>query len=106
MGWGEKQMTQERIGVKEFWKLSTGRAALTLCAALCFPESGLPADAKAMFTVFDPSGSVNTESTSINGNDAIAGFYRDGSDVTHGFVRAAGGTSTEFEPSGSTYPYE
>jgi uncharacterized repeat protein (TIGR03803 family) len=54
------------------------------------------------FTTFDAAGAgtgknEGTVPTSINTAGTIAGFYIDGSNVNHGFVRAANGTITGFE---------
>jgi hypothetical protein len=38
---------------------------------------------------------------SINDKGSIAGYYCDSNNVAHGFVRAADGTITTFDPSGS-----
>lgn len=51
-----------------------------------FPQGTFPSE-------FTPAG--------INPAGAITGFYVDASSVQHGFVRAAGGKITEFDPSGS-----
>ena len=56
---------------------------------------------------FDPPGSTSTNPFSINASGAIAGYYTDHSDVSHGFVRDPQGNITSFDPTGSvaTYPY-
>ena len=51
-----------------------------------FPQGTFPSE-------FTPAG--------INPAGAITGFYVDANAVRHGFVRAPGGTITEFDPSGS-----
>lgn len=43
-----------------------------------------------------------TPTFSINDKGAITGFYDDANQTGHGFVRAADGTITTFDPSGST----
>jgi len=50
-----------------------------------------------------PQGTFPSEFTAagINPAGAITGFYVDASSVQHGFVRAANGTITEFDPTGS-----
>jgi len=52
-----------------------------------------------------PQGTFPSEFTpmGINLAGAIVGFYVDASSVQHGFVRAAGGTITEFDPTGSVF---
>lgn len=52
-----------------------------------------------------PQGTFPSEFTpmGINPGGAITGFYVDASSVRHGFVRAAGGKITEFDPSGSIF---
>ena len=50
-----------------------------------------------------PQGTFPSEFTpmGLNSGGAISGFYVDASGVQHGFVRAAGGQITEFDPPGS-----
>ena len=57
---------------------------------------------------FDPAGSASTRPTAITkekvngkGEEAVAGFYFDGGNVAHGFVRFADGTIETFDPPGS-----
>ena len=52
-----------------------------------------------------PQGTFPSEFTpmGINPLGAITGFYVDASSVQHGFVRAANGTITEFDPTGSIF---
>jgi hypothetical protein len=56
---------------------------------------------KATFTTFDPPGSIFTQPTSINPAGIITGYYFDGSDVAHGFLRAKGGAITTFDAPGA-----
>src|SRR5262245_5059341 len=49
------------------------------------------------FTTFDPPGSTFTSPQGINAVGAITGYYSDASGMTHGFVRASGGTITAFD---------
>ena len=72
-------------------------AVLGLCCA-----APLAAQAPA-FTYFDPPDAAKgqnqgTTPTCINQNGVIAGWYSDKSNATHGFVRAASGQITEFDP--------
>src|SRR6266853_1376235 len=53
-----------------------------------FPQGTFPSE-------FTPAG--------INPAGAITGFYVDANSVQHGFVRAPGGTITEFDPTGSIF---
>jgi hypothetical protein len=53
-----------------------------------FPQGTFPSE-------FTPAG--------INSTGAITGFFVDASSVRHGFVRAPGGTITEFDPTGSIF---
>jgi uncharacterized repeat protein (TIGR03803 family) len=60
------------------------------------------AGGSSRFTTFDAAGAGTGENqgtipTSINTAGTIAGFYVDGSNVNHGFVRATNGTITGFE---------
>jgi hypothetical protein len=52
-----------------------------------------------------PQGTFPSEFTpmGINLTGGITGFYVDASSVQHGFVRAPGGTITEFDPTGSVF---
>lgn len=56
---------------------------------------------------FDPAGSGETTSVSINNSGSVTGRYFDNKNVLHGFVRTADGTVTAFDPSGAaqTYPW-
>jgi hypothetical protein len=59
--------------------------------------------AQPTYTFFDPPGSTQTEPHSINDVGEIAGSYTEGSQGTHGFVRAPDGTIMSFDPSGSVF---
>ena len=82
---------------------ASGLAALTAALAL---SVSAPATA-AKITVFDVSGSTGTYADAINGPGAITGWYLDSKSNAHGFVRAADGTYTTFDPkrSAGTDPY-
>src|SRR5258708_4782355 len=56
------------------------------------------------FTTFDPLGSQGTSTVSINPPGQIVGSYFDSNFVTHGFVRATGGTMTSFDAPGASFP--
>jgi hypothetical protein len=51
----------------------------------------------ARIITFDPPGSIQTEPLSINALGAITGWYLDGNDGNHGFVRAPDGTITNID---------
>ncbi|HEX4159302.1 MAG TPA: hypothetical protein VHY79_12585, partial [Rhizomicrobium sp.] len=87
--------------------LSAGPARSVRIALMCSVAaasvalSAAASDAKAWtFTNFDPPNAVATWPASIN-HGAIAGSYQVSSGVYHGFVRAANGTVTSFDPTGS-----
>src|SRR5215469_1832592 len=58
----------------------------------------------ATYTTFDPAGSTATKVLNISAG-VITGSYVDGSGASHGFVRAANGTITAFDPMGSLGTY-
>src|SRR5438552_15944108 len=60
-----------------------------------------PAAAGATFTTFDVNGASATYALGINAGGEVTGDYKDSSGKDHGFVRAADGTITTFDPPGS-----
>src|SRR5438309_1706167 len=58
--------------------------------------------AAATFTTFDVSDASDTYPLGINTGGSVTGIYRDSSGNFRGFVRAADGTITMFDPQGST----
>jgi hypothetical protein len=67
-------------------------------------DAGL--SAAATFSTFEAPGAgthagQGTLATSINSTGAVAGYYLDSSKATHGFVRAANGSITSFDPPGA-----
>lgn len=69
-------------------------------------EHGFVRATDGTITMFDVPGAgtafaQGTYALSINGAGAIAGYYRDSSNVPHGFVRAANGTITMFDAPGA-----
>jgi hypothetical protein len=72
----------------------------TFCLSALVCALGLSsfADGKAKYTSFDPSGSIATYPTSINGAGAVTGSYEDGNSVSHGFLRNADGTIVSIDP--------
>jgi hypothetical protein len=91
--------------------LARKKVALAVCAALCsvglaFPQS----DDNATFITFDAPGAFNapgagTAALSINPAGEITGFYLDANYEWHGFLRAADGTITSFDPPGSVFTF-
>src|SRR5260370_39291881 len=73
---------------------------LSLCATLCLLGSSIDARSKAVIITFDAPNAGLTLPLSINLNGSIVGYYADSSRL-HGFVRAADGTITTIDPSGS-----
>ena len=64
----------------------------------------LSASASAQtYTTFTVPGAAATIPTGIDGDGTVTGYYNDGGDTPHGFVRAADGTITTFDPEGSIY---
>jgi hypothetical protein len=59
----------------------------------------------AKLTLFNPEGSIWTSTASIDDMDSVAGYYEDGGNVDHGFVRAHDGTIFTFDPQGSIGTY-
>ena len=55
------------------------------CTVFCILASGMSPNAEAKIITFDPPGSLGTYV--INRNGVIAGFYVDGDNVSHGFLR-------------------
>jgi len=74
---------------KKRWWLSVTRAALLL--SLDTASYAQP------FTSFDPPGSNQTFAQSINSKGQIAGYYRTGTFIDHGFVREPDGAITVIE---------
>ena len=68
----------------------------------CGIAFGRDAKAAPAFTIFDVPGATGTFPLSINGTRTIAGYFQDSGNANHGFVRAADGTITAFDPPGST----
>ena len=80
-------------------------AAQACALTLCIAGFGHAAYAGATIVTFDPSGSVGTYPYGENDLGAITGFYKDSSDLYHGFLRTADGTITSFDVSGTNYTY-
>ena len=83
------------------------RARAALCngvsaLALCVLASGGSAAAGATFTTIDVNGASNTYAQAINAGGAVTGYYQTADYADHGFVRAADGTITTFDPTGAT----
>src|SRR5437870_3076923 len=78
-------------------------AALAL-ATLCALATTEPAAGESFIT-FQVSGN-NTYASAINAGGAVTGSYVDASSISHGYVRAADGAITTFDPQGSqgTFP--
>src|SRR5262249_21248466 len=55
-------------------------------------DRGFVRAADGTFTIFDPSGSVDTEPRAINASGDIIGTYDTADKVTHGFLRKADGS--------------
>src|SRR5690242_18083295 len=92
---------EEQCGTTALVRLARLRSRsgkLIFAVALAGVAGSLPVDA-ATYTTFDPPGAVGTAPESIN-NGVITGNYYDGSEY-HGFMRAADGTITTFDPNGS-----
>jgi hypothetical protein len=79
-------------------RLSLSPAVISL-VLLCGASGSALASAIASF---DPPGSTATYPAAINASGEIAGYYTDASNVSHGFVRASGGTITAFDVPGSS----
>ena len=80
-------------------------AAQACAVALCLAAPGSPAFAGARIVTFDPPGSVDTYPYAINMAATVTGYYKDGSNAYHGFLRTADGTITSFDVSGTNYTY-
>ena len=63
------------------------RTAQACAFTLCIAGFGHAAFAGATIVTFDPSGSVGTYPYGENALGAITGFYKDGSNLYHGFLR-------------------
>ena len=81
-----------------------GRALLRACAAIALYALIVPAQA-VTYTVFDVPGATATFAVGINNAGVIAGYHYTAAPGTtqHGFVRAADGTFSLFEPHGSIW---
>ena len=109
----EAVFMQSEIGIRQVDTSDLTRAYLQIrrWALVSVATMLVQMAAAQTFTVIDApsSGSANgtgTYVTCINANAVVAGYYRtDGSAMTHGYVRAADGTFTEFDPpnSGQTF---
>ena len=60
-----------------------------------------PSAQSQTFTSIDYPNGTNTYADSINAAGVITGFYQDGGNVYHGFLRAADGTFTTFDAQGA-----
>jgi hypothetical protein len=80
--------------------------SMSVAAALALGIAGA-GHAAAKITSFDPSGSAGTFPDGINDAGTITGYYKNQSDIYHGFLRTSGGTITSFDVSGvsDTSPY-
>jgi len=84
----------------------TGRwSPVTFCFALCF-LLGSPPVHSVTFTVFDAAGAgtgpnQGTFPQSINQEGAITGYFVDGNNVAHGFLRSPDGPITTFDAAGA-----
>jgi hypothetical protein len=94
-----EEIVMSRLITRSAW--SVIRRWVVGCAILAFTGAAARAEAGAVYTTFDPPGSVNTYATCMSDNGMIAGNYYDSSNVSHGFVRAIDGTIASFDPAGS-----
>jgi hypothetical protein len=88
-----------RLIMRSAW--SVIRRWVAGCTVLAAIGGATRAEGGAVYTTFDPAGSVNTYATCMSDNGIIAGNYFDSANVSHGFVRAIDGTITSFDPAGS-----
>ena len=83
-----------------------GAAVLAMAVMLAAVVLATGSAQAQTYTTFNATGAgtgenQGTVATSINTAGTIAGFYIDGSNVNHGFVRATNGTITGFEAPGA-----
>src|SRR5258708_1142464 len=78
-----------------------GRTTLLALACGCALAMGDPASAATTVT-FKVSGAAAPMGMAIAATGHIGGNWYDSAQVSHGFLRTAGGTITTFDPTGST----
>ncbi len=109
---GDSQMKDVRLMLRSIVLTLVGLPIFGFAVAVLFVSGRPPQTAKAGssatgFKTIDAPGAGTTASdmqgttvVSINDAGQIAGFETDANGIHHGFVRAADGTITEFDPSG------
>jgi len=77
-----------------------GAARALLLAPVCAALVGTtaPAMAKTTYVTFDVPGAIYTDAFYLNGDLQIAGDWEDVLETYHGYVRAADGTISPFDP--------
>src|ERR1700733_798917 len=92
-------------------KIEHGAMTILLCVVCeagvrAGEAGGVATPNKARFTLIDVPGAgtgtyQGTLATSVNTSGAVAGYYVDGNNVTHGFARSSNGTITTFGAHGA-----
>jgi hypothetical protein len=93
-----RTLNPRKLAISQLWKLSGPAVLIFLCTGL---RAQIPTFVS--FDAPDAGTSKNQGTTAlfINQNGVISGHYADASGVLHGFVRAANGQITEFDPPGT-----